>query len=160
MQGSAEQWQTDLPVAWFPDEPHLLRAFLQRISELDPDLLIGWNLINFDLDYLERRCRNYRIPFSLGRNQETAAILQPQQSGQPRIASIPGRVALDGIDNLRAAFWSFESFAARQATRVNTFQNVSSWPAVPSPSRSRRIMPTGRRSFTWGSSTLASASAA
>ena len=114
MQGSAEQWQTDLPLAWFPDEPHLLRAFLQRISELDPDLLIGWNLINFDLDYLERRCRNYRIPFSLGRNQETAAILQPQQSGQPRLASIPGRVALDGIDNLRAAFWSFESFALDQ----------------------------------------------
>lgn len=111
MQGDEKQWPTDLPLTWFPDEKRLLQGFLKRLAELDPDLVLGWNLINFDLDYLERRCRHHRIPYSLGRGRETARILQPQQAGQPRIASIPGRVALDGIDNLRAAFWSFESFS-------------------------------------------------
>lgn len=111
MQGEAADWPSDLPIQWVRDEPQLLREFLQQMAQLDPDLILGWNLINFDLDYLERRCRAHRIPFSLGRGGELAAILQPQQSGQARIASIPGRVALDGIDNLRAAFWSFDSFA-------------------------------------------------
>jgi DNA polymerase-2 len=111
MQGDGADWEGGLPISWQPDERSLLQGFLQRFSERDPDLILGWNLINFDLDYLERRCRHHRIPFSLGRAGQSAAILQPQQSGQQRIASIPGRVALDGIDNLRAAFWSFESFS-------------------------------------------------
>lgn len=111
MQGEASDWPSDLPIHWVRDEAQLLREFLQQMQQLDPDLILGWNLINFDLDYLERRCRAHHIPFTLGRGGEQATILQPQQSGQARIASIPGRVALDGIDNLRAAFWSFDSFA-------------------------------------------------
>lgn len=111
MQGQAEDWPTRLPITWFDNEASLLRGFLQQMAACDPDLILGWNLINFDLDYLERRCQAHGIPFTLGRGGEIAAILPPQQSGQPRVASIPGRVALDGIDNLRAAFWSFESFA-------------------------------------------------
>jgi len=111
MQGRADDWPSDLPILWFDDEAALLRGFLQQMQQLDPDLILGWNLVNFDLDYLERRCQALRIPFTLGRGGESAAILQPQQAGQPRIASIPGRVALDGIDTLRAAFWSFDSFA-------------------------------------------------
>lgn len=110
MQGLAADWSTDLPVRWYPDEHALLQGFFQLFRELDPDLILGWNLINFDLDYIERRSRRYRMPFALSRGGENAAILQPRQPGQTRIASIPGRVALDGIDNLRSAFWKFDSF--------------------------------------------------
>jgi len=111
MQGDGADWPSDLPIHWFTDEKALLQRFLRRFGALDPDLILGWNLINFDLDYLARRCRYHKIPYRLGRGGELAKILPPQQPGQPRIASIPGRVALDGIDNLRAAFWSFESFS-------------------------------------------------
>ncbi|MCB1751951.1 MAG: DNA polymerase II [Gammaproteobacteria bacterium] len=111
MQGEAEAWPSALPVTWYADEEALLRGFLHEFARIDPDLILGWNLVNFDLDYLAWRCRRLHIDFQLGRGGETAAILQPQQAGQQRIASIPGRVALDGIDNLRAAFWSFQSFS-------------------------------------------------
>ena len=111
MQGQPADWPHKPEIRWFDGEAALLRGFLARMAELDPDLLLGWNVINFDLDTLEQRCRHYGIPFTLGRGGETAAILQPQQPGQTRVASIPGRVVLDGIDNLRAAFWSFDSFA-------------------------------------------------
>jgi len=114
IQGDEADWPSDLPLTWYADEAMLLRGFLSEFTRIDPDLILGWNLINFDLDYLERRCRRLNIPFRLGRGGESAAILQPQQAGQQRIASIPGRVALDGIDNLRAAFWSFDSFALDQ----------------------------------------------
>ena len=111
MQGIGAQWPADLPIRWFPDERTLLLGLFDRIFALDPDLILGWNVINFDLEYIGRRCGHHRIPFRLGRGGETAAVLAPQQTGQNRIASIPGRVVLDGIDNLRAAFWSFESFS-------------------------------------------------
>ena len=110
MQGEAAHWESDLPIRWFGDEAALLAGFLEAFRALDPDLLLGWNLINFDLDYLQRRCRLHRLPFAFGRGGDNAAILPPQRGGQTRFPSLPGRVALDGIDTLRAAFWSFESF--------------------------------------------------
>lgn len=111
MQGKARDWPSDLPISWFADERTLLQGFLKRFAELDPDLILGWNLVNFDLDFLQRRCRRLQLPFTLGRAGEIAAVLPSRQAGQQRTASIPGRVALDGIDTLRAAFWSFDSFA-------------------------------------------------
>ena len=110
MQGAAAEWETEQPIRWFDNEQRLLEGFLDVFKTLDPDLILGWNLINFDLDYIERRCRHYRLPFALGRGCDKARILQPQQAGQVRIASLPGRVALDGIDTLKAAFWRFDSF--------------------------------------------------
>ena len=110
MQGQAEDWPTTLNIRWYKGEKALLTGFIDRLRDIDPDLLLGWNLINFDLDYLERRCSLCLVPFNIGRGGEAAAVLPPQQSGQPSVASIPGRVALDGIDHLRSAFWSFDSF--------------------------------------------------
>ncbi len=95
MQGEEKQWPCDLPLLWFASEAALLKGFLHRFQQLDPDLILGWNLINFDLNILEQRCRRHRIPFNLGRGNSSAAVLQPKQPGQLRIATVPGRVALD-----------------------------------------------------------------
>lgn len=110
MQGQKDDWPEAENVEWHATEKTLLSSTFERIKELDPDLLIGWNLINFDIDYLERRAKYNHIRFDMGRGKEQATVLQAQQVGQVKIASIPGRVALDGIDNLKAAFWSFETF--------------------------------------------------
>ncbi|MCL4108334.1 UNVERIFIED_CONTAM: hypothetical protein GTU68_065362 [Idotea baltica] len=83
------------------------------MKEYDPDVIIGWNVIAFDLEFLQSKCKQLNIPFDIGRGdskQQSAAILIPQQSGHMHIARIPGRVVLDGITSLRGAFWSFESF--------------------------------------------------
>ncbi|HIP81822.1 MAG TPA: DNA polymerase II [Leucothrix mucor] len=106
---------SDLSIHWCKDERDALQQFFAWIRNNDPDVIIGWNVIAFDLDFIQWKCKELRIPFSLGRgdNQESArsAILAPQQSGHMHICRIPGRVVLDGITSLRAAFWSFESFA-------------------------------------------------
>jgi len=111
MQGDAKDWSSSSDIDWQTDEKSLLIRFFERIKQLDPDLIIGWNLINFDIDYLEKRSKALRLNFALGRGKEQATVLQPHQAGKIKIASIPGRVALDGIDNLKAAFWHFDSFA-------------------------------------------------
>ncbi|MCP5080258.1 MAG: DNA polymerase II, partial [Alphaproteobacteria bacterium] len=74
-------------------------------------LIIGWSIVNFDLNFLDRKCRALGIPFAMGRGGEGAAILQPGNPGQPRMARLPGRAVLDGIDLLKAGFWAFESFS-------------------------------------------------
>ena len=78
---------------------------------VDPDLIIGWSVVNFDLSFLDRKCQSLGIPFAMGRGGEDARILQPGSPGQPRIARIPGRGVLDGVDLLKAGFWAFESFS-------------------------------------------------
>ncbi len=93
------------------DESALLRGFFSWLCEIDPDVLIGWNVINFDLQSLEERCEFLGLPFTIGRGGAKAKILKAVQRNQINLARIPGRVVLDGIDTLRAAFWSFESFA-------------------------------------------------
>ncbi len=105
------------PVAVHPDEPALLDAFFAWLREHDPDLILGWNVVGFDLDFLQHRCKKLDRPFAFGRAGEGAAILAPSSLDGPRVARLPGRVALDGIDLLRAAFWSFESYELEHVAR-------------------------------------------
>ncbi len=93
------------------NEKELLNAFFDWIIDIDPDALTGWAVVNFDLNFMDQKCRALGIPFRLGRGGETAAVLQPGNPGSPRIARVPGRAVFDGIDLLKAGFWSFDSFS-------------------------------------------------
>lgn len=95
----------------FKTERALLEAFLAWIAWHDPDVIIGWNVIGFDLDYLEKRCRQSGLNFEIGRNKEVATVLPSRNPGQLPVARIPGRVALDGVETLRSAFWGFDDYS-------------------------------------------------
>ena len=101
-------------ICWCKSEKEALLGFFEWLRKYDPDVIIGWNVIAFDLDFLQWKCKQLNIALDLGRGnqqQQNSAILLPQQSGHLHLARIPGRVVLDGISSLRGAFWSFESFA-------------------------------------------------
>lgn len=100
----------DLPIDWCGDEAGVLRAFFAWLKKVDPDLILGWNVAAFDLTFLERKCLALSLPFAMARDDERATILQPKSGRGVAVARIPGRVALDGIELLRAGFWAFESF--------------------------------------------------
>ncbi len=89
----------------------LLQAFLDWLDEFDPDVLIGWNVINFDCWYLQRVADHLGRRLLLGRDRRPAHWRNLDDEGERRAVQCPGRVVLDGIDMLRAAFYSFESFA-------------------------------------------------
>jgi DNA polymerase-2 len=93
------------------DERAALDRFCARIAELDPDVLTGWNIVDFDLTVLARIAERLRHPFQLGRDAGVLRVRPPQGyfgSGQ---ASIPGRVVLDGIDLLRGAFVRMDDYS-------------------------------------------------
>ncbi len=108
---------SDLPIVWCADEAAVLAAFFAWLAEVDPDLLLGWNIAGFDLDFLARKAAELGVPFALARGGEQAAILQPESQRGSVVARIPGRVALDGIELLRTGFWSFESFELEVVAR-------------------------------------------
>ena len=107
----SDQQQDGYTLSFVSNERDLLEAFFKWLQQIDPDLITGWAVINFDLNFIDRKCRNLGIKMAMGRSDEAAAILQPMNPGQPRIARIPGRAVLDGIDLLKAGFWSFDSFS-------------------------------------------------
>lgn len=112
MLGAGEPEQRDgYQLSYHDGEKTLLTDFFAWLKEIDPDVIIGWSVVNFDLNFLERKCRSLGVPFAFGRGSDASAILQPGNDNQPRIARIPGRPVLDGIDLLKAAFWNFESFS-------------------------------------------------
>jgi DNA polymerase-2 len=101
-----------------PDERAALAAFCERVRATDPDVLTGWNIVDFDLSVLERIAQRLRQPFILGREAGSLRIRKPQGyfgSGQ---ASIPGRLVLDGIDLLRGAFVRMEDYSLDAVARV------------------------------------------
>ncbi|MCK5918596.1 MAG: DNA polymerase II [Cocleimonas sp.] len=98
-------------ISWHRTERATLQAFFQWIKQHDPDLILGWNVVSFDLEFIQWKCKQLRIPFDLGRGDDQAIILSSQQGGQNSFARISGRIVLDGISGLRCAFWSFERYA-------------------------------------------------
>ncbi|MGD0530243.1 MAG: DNA polymerase II, partial [Polyangiaceae bacterium] len=97
-------------VVFVPDEAALLRALFAEIAAIDPDVLCGWNVVEFDLAVLEARCRALSLPFALGRAGETARVLAGNTPQQVSVARVPGRVVLDGIATLKSATLVFERF--------------------------------------------------
>ncbi|MEM8561297.1 MAG: DNA polymerase II [Pseudomonadota bacterium] len=95
----------------FANAEAAMTAFLDWLVEFDPDVLIGWNVVNFDTWFLQRLSDQMGLRLTLGRNREVVHWRELDDDGQRRTAQCPGRVLLDGIELLRAAFYRFESFA-------------------------------------------------
>ncbi len=53
-------------------EKALLETALAHIQQFDPDVIEGHNIFNFDLDYIEKRCKRNKVPFALGRHGKLA----------------------------------------------------------------------------------------
>jgi DNA polymerase II len=96
------------PVVYFNNsEEELLKAFIKWFRQNDPDIIIGWHIIGFDLMFLERRCRDLDINFDISRKGNI--ILRNKTRGG-YYANIPGRIVLDGPISLRTAFYTFEDY--------------------------------------------------
>jgi DNA polymerase-2 len=99
------------------DERAALDMFCTRVKEFDPDVLTGWNVIDFDLAVLQRIAMRVNHPFPLGREPGAMRLRKAEGyfgSGQ---ASIPGRLVLDGIDLLRGAFVRMDEYSLDAVAR-------------------------------------------
>ena len=104
-------------LTWARDERALLEAAFAAIRQRDPDVILGWNVVEFDLSHLLERAEALGLRFAIGRGGERATVLAPRSSTQLPIPRIPGRAILDGIATLKAATYSFESFTLEHVSQ-------------------------------------------
>lgn len=100
----------------FPTERDLLAAFAHRVRELDPDVLTGWNVADFDLRVLARRAEELGLPLELGRLAGPVK-LRPGRGRSSAEATVPGRLVLDGIDLLTTSFVRMEDYSLDAVAR-------------------------------------------
>ncbi len=101
-----------------PTRRHMIERLNDWFEENDPDLLIGWNVIQFDLRVLQKTADDCGLQLLLGRERRPIEWrTHPGKQGY-LFAPTPGRVIIDGIDALKAAVWSFASFSLETVSQT------------------------------------------
>ena len=98
-------------------EGDLLRAFARRVREIDPDVLTGWNVVDFDLRVLARAAQRLDLALHLGRDEGALRLLADAGGRAGLRARVPGRVVLDGIALMRGAFVRMEDYSLDAVAR-------------------------------------------
>ncbi|NLT52312.1 MAG: DNA polymerase II [Ignavibacteria bacterium] len=96
-------------------ETELIEAFIKFIKIADPDIIIGWHVIGFDLMFLEKKCAELKINFNISRGN--SKHLFRKKPGRSYFAYIPGRIVFDGPITLRTAFYNFPDFRLETVAR-------------------------------------------
>lgn len=115
-QPTSLQQSTDLHIQWVENELELLKALVDWFQRYDPDIIIGWNVVNFDFRLLDKRAKWHQLPLKIGRGQQNLFFRESSHS-QQGFVSIAGRVVLDGIDTLKTATYHFNSWALESVSQ-------------------------------------------
>jgi DNA polymerase-2 len=89
-----------------PSERALLTVLVERLRARDPDVVTGWNVVDFDLQVLAARCAAHGIPFDVGRVHGGLALRSGP--GDRRSIELPGRAVLDAMRLVRASGRRFD----------------------------------------------------
>jgi len=96
------------------DEKSMLASFLEDIRIIDPDILTGWNFLDFDFPHLAQRYERFGLSFSAGRSKDSAKFFPGDDSAakaaysggswrrRSAAAIVPGRQVLDALRIMRA----------------------------------------------------------
>jgi DNA polymerase-2 len=96
-------------------------ALLERLEDWfqahDPDAVIGWSVVQFDLRVLQKHAAQLNRPLRLGRDG-SAMEWRERAGGESYFGGIAGRLVIDGIEALRSATWSFPSFSLESVAQT------------------------------------------
>ena len=101
----------DFQLEYCNDRAQMIERLNAWIAKYDPDAIIGWNLVQFDLRILREHAEQYGVPLRLGRGGAPMEWREHGARAQHYFAAAAGRLIIDGIEALRSATWSFPSFS-------------------------------------------------
>lgn len=101
----------DFQLEYCNDRAQMIECLNAWIAKYDPDAIIGWNLVQFDLRILREHAEQYGVPLRLGRGGAPMEWREHGARAQHYFAAAAGRLIIDGIEGLRSATWSFPSFS-------------------------------------------------
>lgn len=97
-------------IDWVANEKALLQHFETLFNAFNPDIIIGWNVIDFDFKLLLQRAKLLNISLRLGRDNSVCQWRDSNKNDQGFI-TIAGRMVIDGISALKSATYQFSSFS-------------------------------------------------
>ena len=108
--------ELDFELAYCPSRAALLERMEEWMRVHDPDAIIGWNVIQFDLRMLVQAAGGLGRPLRLGRD---GSAIETREHGRLDhfFVSIAGRLVIDGIEALRSATYSFPSFSLESVSQ-------------------------------------------
>ncbi|MFT6992732.1 MAG: DNA polymerase-2, partial [Paraglaciecola sp.] len=105
-------------ILWLDNEKALLQQFVIQVSQIDPDIIVGWNVVNFDFRLLIKRATLHRVELFLGRDNQPISWRDARNEVNLGFVSMPGRVVVDGIDALKTATYQFDSFSLENVAQT------------------------------------------
>ena len=108
----------DFALIYLPTRKAMIEALNDWFARNDPDVIVGWNVIQFDLRVLQKTADEHGTTLLLGRERQPIKWrTHPGKQGY-LFAPTPGRIVIDGIEALRAAAWSFPSFSLESVSQA------------------------------------------
>ncbi|MBD8150942.1 DNA polymerase II [Pseudomonas fluorescens] len=107
----------DFKLEYCDTRAQLLERLNHWLATHDPDAIIGWNVVQFDLRVLHEHAQRLNVPLLLGRGGE-AMTWREHGNRNHYFAAAAGRLIIDGIEALRSATWSFESFSLENVAQT------------------------------------------
>jgi DNA polymerase-2 len=107
----------DFDLEYCDSRVQMLEKLNDWMARHDPDAIIGWNLVQFDLRVLQRHSERFKVPLRLGRDG-SAMEWREHSRQQHYFAAAAGRLIIDGIEALKAATWTFPSFSLENVSQT------------------------------------------
>lgn len=92
------------------NEEDLLDRFFILINELDPDVITGWNIIDFDFKIIKKRCKKYEIAFRLGKDSSESKLTLKEGFFDSSSLKVVGRQVLDGMNLVKRSFVKLDDY--------------------------------------------------
>ncbi len=108
----------DFALIYVPTRKAMIENLNDWFERSDPDVIIGWNVIQFDLRVLQRTADQCGVSLLLGRERKPIEWRTHPRKPNYLFAPTPGRIVIDGIDALKAAAWSFPSFSLEAVSQA------------------------------------------
>lgn len=105
-------------IVWVDNEKTLLQQLVIQVKHFDPDIIIGWNVVNFDFRLLIKRAALHGVELALGRDNQAMTWRDARNEVNQGFVSLSGRVVVDGIDALKTATYHFDSFSLENVAQT------------------------------------------
>jgi DNA polymerase-2 len=108
----------DFELDYCDDRAQLIERLDLWLQRHDPDAIIGWNVVNFDLRILHEHAQRLQVPLRLGRGGAAMEWRAGADGSKAYFAGAPGRLVIDGVEALRWATWNFPSFSLENVSQT------------------------------------------
>ena len=107
----------DFELEYCDSPAQILQRLNRWLERHDPDAIIGWNLVQFDLRVLHEHAERCGVPLRFGRDGSELEWREHNRH-QHFFAGAAGRLIVDGIEALRGATWNFSSFSLEHVAQT------------------------------------------